>query len=69
MTATKDVRRRLIWAALACLVSQSGCARYRDWIWKTSGARPSLSASDPVQANKSITSTGSMRTFSEFGRD
>jgi hypothetical protein len=48
MAATKKVRIRLIWAALACLVSQSGCAHYTDWIWKTSGARPSLSASDPV---------------------
>ena len=49
MAATKDVKRRLIWAALACLVSESGCARYRDWVWNTSGARLSLSASDPVK--------------------
>ncbi len=47
MTATKDVRGRLIWVALACFILESGCARYRDWVWKTSGARPSPTAVDP----------------------
>jgi hypothetical protein len=41
-----DVRRRLMSMALVCLVSESGCARYRDWVWHTSGARPSLSSGD-----------------------
>ncbi len=46
MAATKDVRSRLMLAVLACFVSASGCARYRDWVWQTSGARPSLSTGD-----------------------
>jgi len=33
---------------LACLVSQGGCARYRDWVWNTSGARPSRAAADDL---------------------
>jgi hypothetical protein len=46
MAPTTDLRRRLMWAALACLVAESGCAQYRDWVWRTSAARPSLSAGD-----------------------
>jgi hypothetical protein len=50
MAASKDVRGCLIWAALACLVLQSGCARYRDWLWKTSGPRTVRTApDDPTQ--------------------
>jgi len=41
MAAIHDLRRWLMGAALACLVSESGCARYRDWVWNTSGARSS----------------------------
>jgi hypothetical protein len=42
-------RRSLACIVLACLVSQIGCARYRDWVWNTSGARPSLSAGDQAR--------------------
>jgi hypothetical protein len=34
---------------LVGFVAASGCAGYRDWVWKTSGARPALSAGDPVR--------------------
>jgi hypothetical protein len=44
-----DVRKWLMSAALACVISESGCAQYKDRIWRTSGARPSLSADDPVR--------------------
>ncbi len=46
MAGKRYARSRLMWAVLACLVSASGCARYRDWVWQTSGARPSLSTGD-----------------------
>jgi hypothetical protein len=42
-------RGSLVCMVLACLVSLSGCARYRDWVWNTSGARPSLSAGDQAR--------------------
>lgn len=46
MAATKDLTKSMMFVVLACLVSQGGCARYRDWVWNTSAARPSLSAGD-----------------------
>ena len=49
MASTKDVRKWLMWAALACFVSESGCARYRDWVWRTSGVRPLPTAGDPTR--------------------
>jgi len=46
MPAPPFSRSVLILVALTCFLSESGGARYKDWVWRTSGARPSLRADD-----------------------
>jgi hypothetical protein len=49
MAMATQGRAFLLWVVVASLALGSGCARYRDWVWQTSGARPSLSAGDTVR--------------------
>jgi hypothetical protein len=58
MIGSPEARRWLIRGLLVCSVSSSGCARYRDWLWRTSGAKAAPRTDDAASEQ--------MRTFNSY---
>jgi hypothetical protein len=58
MIKTQDARRWLICGLLACSVSAGGCARFRDWAWRTGGAK--------AAPRKDDTASEQVKTFNSY---